>query len=81
MKIYYLIFAITSFLLRCSASNATDINNDIPAVGKSPEVVFREVTDDLLARPDFMMYRSGQVIAVHYAEACAGFGAVRFAKY
>jgi unsaturated rhamnogalacturonyl hydrolase len=37
------------------------------------------VAEDLLSRPEFMMYRSETVRAVHYAEACAGFGAARLA--
>jgi len=45
----------------------------------SPENIGRMVTDDLLSRSEFMMYRSGQVTGVHYAEACAGFGAARLA--
>ncbi len=46
---------------------------------KTPELIGRIVTDDLLSRPDFMMYNTGEVRAVHYAEACAGFGAARLA--
>jgi unsaturated rhamnogalacturonyl hydrolase len=46
---------------------------------ESPERIGRLVTEDLLSRPDFMMYRSKNVLAVHYAEAGGGFGAVRLA--
>jgi unsaturated rhamnogalacturonyl hydrolase len=46
---------------------------------ESPERIGKRVTEDLLSRPDFMMYRSENVRAVHYAEACAGFGAARLA--
>ncbi|MBN2863578.1 MAG: hypothetical protein JXN62_10475, partial [Bacteroidales bacterium] len=46
---------------------------------KSPEYIGRLVIDDLLSRPDFMMYNTGTVRAVHYAEACTGFGAARLA--
>jgi len=70
---------VTGFLLSCSASRVPYFGEALRPGDKSPEVVFRMVTDDLLARPDFMIYRSGQVYAVHYAEACAGFGAVRLA--
>ena len=48
---------------------------------KDPELISRQVIDDLLSRPDFMMYNTGTVRAVHYAEACAGFGAVRLAGF
>lgn len=46
---------------------------------KSPEEVGRLVTLDLLSRSEFMMYQTADVKAVHYAEACAGFGAVKLA--
>ncbi|MGD2033459.1 MAG: glycoside hydrolase family 88 protein [Bacteroidales bacterium] len=45
----------------------------------SPELIGNMVTDDLLGREDFMMYETPDVKAVHYAEACAGFGALRLA--
>jgi len=49
--------------------------------GSSPLEVGKRVTADLLARSDFMMmdYKAEKVLAVHYAEACAGFGAARLA--
>jgi unsaturated rhamnogalacturonyl hydrolase len=37
------------------------------------------IIDDLLARTDIMMGKSNDHSSVHYAEACAGFGAVRLA--
>ena len=39
----------------------------------------RLLVTDLLSRPDFMIYSTPGVYAVHYAEACAGYGAVKFA--
>jgi sialate O-acetylesterase len=45
----------------------------------SPQKITKMVIDDLLSRTDFMMYVSDHCTAVHYAEACAGFGAARFA--
>ena len=47
----------------------------------SPETVGRKVTEDVLARDDFMMYVSDHGSGVHYAEACAGFGAARLAGW
>jgi unsaturated rhamnogalacturonyl hydrolase len=47
--------------------------------GNSPQAIAKRITGDLLGRTDFMMYWNEQVKCVHYAEACAGFGAVRFA--
>ena len=37
-----------------------------------PVEVGKLVTADLLSRPEFMMYKTPEVTAVHYAEACAG---------
>ncbi len=48
-------------------------------VSRTPQTVGRLVINELLARPDFMMYNSTGARGIHYAEACAGFGAVRLA--
>jgi unsaturated rhamnogalacturonyl hydrolase len=45
----------------------------------TPENAGKLITKDLLSRQDFMMYNNPDVKAVHYAEACAGFGALRLA--
>jgi rhamnogalacturonyl hydrolase YesR len=45
----------------------------------SPEEIGKRVISELISRPDFMMYRTETVRGVHYAEACAGFGAARLA--
>ena len=46
---------------------------------KSPRAIARLITAELLSRHDFMMYKVDSCTAVHYAEACAGFGAARIA--
>jgi len=46
---------------------------------KNPEKIGRLVIEELLARPEFMLYRASHWRGIHYAEACAGFGAVRLA--
>lgn len=46
---------------------------------QSPQAIGKKVTADLLARPDFMMYKTTDVRAVHYAEVCTAFGAARLA--
>jgi unsaturated rhamnogalacturonyl hydrolase len=48
-------------------------------VDGSPKDIGRLITADLLARSEFMIYTTEQVKAIHYAEACAGFGAARLA--
>jgi unsaturated rhamnogalacturonyl hydrolase len=47
--------------------------------GRSPEEIGRLVSGELISRPEFMMYAIPECTAVHYAEACAGFGAARLA--
>lgn len=47
----------------------------------SPQVIGEKVTRDLLTRNEFMMYKSEQVRAVHYAEVCTAFGAARLAGF
>lgn len=44
-----------------------------------PEKTGRMLVDDLLSRDSFMMYETEQATSIHYAEACAAYGAVQFA--
>jgi unsaturated rhamnogalacturonyl hydrolase len=72
------IFVIAScFFAGCSGVKTSHVKG----YDKSPEEIGRIVTADLLSRSEFMMYRTEKVKAVHYAEACAGFGAVRLAGF
>jgi unsaturated rhamnogalacturonyl hydrolase len=48
-------------------------------VTATPEGIGRAIIEDLLARPEFMYYRVGEVASIHYAEACAALGALRLA--
>lgn len=50
-----------------------------PDIAKSAERIGRLVAEELLDREEFMIYHSDCCYAVHYAEACAGYGAVRLA--
>lgn len=47
----------------------------------SPNTIGNKIIKDLLARPEFMYYKTDFCTAVHYAEACAGFGAARLAGF
>ena len=49
------------------------------AESTSPETIGRKIIEDIFTRDEFMMYVSDHCTAVHYAEACAGFGAARLA--
>ena len=46
---------------------------------KTPQEVGHLLVSELLSRPDFMIYDTPGVHAVHYAEVCTAFGAVKFA--
>jgi unsaturated rhamnogalacturonyl hydrolase len=47
----------------------------------SPQALARKIMEDIFTRDEFMMYISDHCTAVHYAEACAGFGAARLAGW
>ncbi len=49
------------------------------SVQTSPEIVGRRVIEDLLSRPDYMMYVTSDFTGIHYAEAAVGYGALRLA--
>ena len=53
--------------------------NNSQGLNKSPVEIAGKITSELIARQNFMMYRNPDVTAIHYAEACAGYGAVKFA--
>lgn len=44
------------------------------------EAVSEKVIRDFAARPDLMLYKVGDVEALHYAEVATAYGALRFAK-
>jgi rhamnogalacturonyl hydrolase YesR len=45
---------------------------------QSPRQVGAEIIDDLLMRDDYMMYVSDHFTGIHYAEAAAAYGALKF---
>jgi len=65
------IFCLISICTYSKSKQETKLN-------KSPEYVAKIITNDLLSRPDFMMYQTPGVSAVHYAEVLAGYGAIKF---
>jgi len=67
MKFFTLLVFVTGFLSGYSQTVS------------SPEEIGKRVISELISRPEFMMYRTETVRGVHYAEACAGFGAARLA--
>ncbi|MEQ8469871.1 MAG: glycoside hydrolase family 88 protein [Marinoscillum sp.] len=51
----------------------------VPELKINPEEVGNRVAADLLTRSEFMIYDTPGVYSVHYAEACAAYGALKFA--
>jgi unsaturated rhamnogalacturonyl hydrolase len=76
--VYIFTIYISIGILACTGIN---MDNSRENSDNSSEAVAYMIIEDLLGKPGFMMYEigSGEVKAVHYAEVCTGFGAVRFA--
>lgn len=66
-----ILFSVAYFMV-CSCGSS-------PHEKFSPQEAGHLVTAELIGRPELMMYSIPECTAVHYAEACAGFGAVRLA--
>ena len=81
MLILYIILFCHSWFSLSSKEKSNTAIKPFWTEENSPEVIGKKITEDLLKRSDFMMYRSEQCTAVHYAEACAGFGAVKLAGW
>ncbi len=64
-------------LFACSGCKSSKTSEYI----KTPEEIGKLVTNDLLSRSEFMMYHVDEVISVHYAEACAGYGAIKLSAF
>ena len=73
------IFLTFAFCILINCSGQKSYKNSVYI--RSPEEVGKLITDDLLSRSEFMMYQTPEVKAVHYAEACTGFGAIKLAGY
>lgn len=77
MKTHFLFFVAALFFWPgCTSRN---VITEVHKYTGAPEEIGKVVTADLLSRSEFMMYNTDEVKAVHYAEACAAFGAVKMA--
>jgi len=75
MRNQILLILVIYMLNSCSGNKPSSTSEYI----KTPEEVGKLVTNDLISRSEFMMYKTEDVHAVHYAEACAGYGAIKLA--
>ena len=70
-------------LLSCLSFGQVDPQHSqlkkLDEITNSPRETGIKVVTDLLNRTDFMYYHSGFLNTLHYAEACAGTGAMQFA--
>ena len=57
---------------------ACKTNSQVTSLQKSPEEIAGLIIKDLLSRPDFMIYRTPGVTALHYAEVCCAYGSLKF---
>jgi len=73
LGLYTMISLLTVLATGCKPSVRTESRYQAEVVGK-------RLVDNLIVRPEMMMYRSDFLNTVHYAEACAGMGAVRVAN-
>ncbi|WMI67777.1 glycoside hydrolase family 105 protein [Mangrovimonas sp. YM274] len=62
-------------LVNCSNQKSTKT----ATLTKSPEEIGRLVIEDLLSRDQFYLYKVEDVEALHYAEACTAYGAIKLA--
>lgn len=53
--------------------------NEVNELNRTPDEIVRLLINDLLTRPDYMVYQTPGVSALHYAEICAAYGAVKVA--
>jgi unsaturated rhamnogalacturonyl hydrolase len=72
---------LTTILIIFGIQFSYSQSNNTSDLAKSPEEIGKLVTNDLLSRSDFMMYRTPTVNAVHYAEACTAYGAIKLAGF
>lgn len=77
-SLYLLVISLSVGFFSCKKSDLSQ-NGTLWTEDISPEVVGKMVIDDLFTRNDFMMYVTDFWTGIHYAEACAGFGAARLA--
>lgn len=69
------------FLGACETSEEVQPQAAVPTqqATASPAAIGAQVIDDLLARDDYMIYRTDHFTGIHYAEAAAGYAALRLA--
>ncbi|MBN1695491.1 glycoside hydrolase family 88 protein [candidate division WOR-3 bacterium] len=81
IKVVSLYLLLIIFLVGFFSCKKCELNESVTfwAEGSSPEKIGRMIIDDLFTRADFMMYVTDFWTGIHYAEACTGFGAARFA--
>lgn len=78
---YHLAIVCLLVTVNFYSCNSPGRSDSEPFWGKesNPETIGRRITEELLQRPYFKMYELPHATSVHYAEACAGFGAARLA--
>jgi len=73
----YPVILMLVLIAGCQTHNPVEKDFRIPE--SSPRIVANKVIQNLFTREKYMMYDTGDVAAVHYAEVCTAFGAARVA--
>jgi unsaturated rhamnogalacturonyl hydrolase len=75
MKSNLLILFTVCIILSCS----NDASEQTTNLKKTPKEIASLITDQLLSRQEFMLYNTPDVKALHYAEICTAYGALKLA--
>ncbi len=78
-NLVYTAFILCVLTCTSSCTSKKDKSDVFWTEKNSPEKIGEMIINDLISRPDIMMYRTPELTTIHYAEACAGMGAVRLA--
>lgn len=76
MKKSLLVFTFISIMFSIGCKSTENLE-----YSTSPKEIGKLIINDLLTRPEFMMYQVEDVKALHYAEACAAYGAIKLASF
>ncbi len=71
---------IIILVLSFSSCARKNTNSEFQGIEKSPEYISNKVIEEFLTHTDFSIYPSDQFYAVHYAEVCTAFGALRISE-
>jgi unsaturated rhamnogalacturonyl hydrolase len=81
MKKKMILNLILLLCLTAYANSQSGKNEAFFPENKSPQAIAKMITADLLNRPELWVVKNNDYTAIHYSEACTGFGAARLAGF